>query len=80
MMRPPTAGDVVEVRRLHLRLHEAQQDCRKLAKALAAAQQQLAATGKRAGVLDGWPAGAAGGSADGGADWSIAALGGSRAD
>ena len=71
---------MAEVRRLHLRLHEAQQDCRKLGKALAAAQQQLAGGGKQAAALDGWPAGAAGGGSGAGADWSISALGGSRAD
>lgn len=76
------AGDVAELRRLHLRLHEARQDCHKLAKALAAAQQQLAAGGKRAERLDGWqPAGAAGSKPCGtSGDWRIAALGGSRAE
>ncbi len=59
------AGDVAEVRRLHLQLHEARQDCHKLAKALAVAQQQLAAGNKRA-VPE-----LAGG------DWRIAALGSS---
>ncbi|KAI7840286.1 hypothetical protein COHA_006068 [Chlorella ohadii] len=58
-------GDVAEVRRLHLQLHEARQDCHKLAKALAVAQQQLAAGNKRA-VPE-----LAGG------DWRIAALGSS---
>lgn len=76
------AGDVAEVRRLNMRLHEARQDCHKLAKSLAAAQQQLVVRGKRLERLDGRLGAAAAGSNPGsaGGDWRIAALGSSRVE